>query len=118
MLSTGVDSNVTVIVNGKQCDDAVWFNGTADPEGQPYLQCNPRRDVVGPKNVYVCVAGQNAFKERNFEDLKDLLVGERAGAWHENAEPSLTAKYEKAVLSKINTQCLTVNGVKTEGRQA
>jgi hypothetical protein len=53
----GTESIASVTLGGKQCNATKW-NPVSEVDGLPFISCVAPRDVVGPKNLTLWVAGQ------------------------------------------------------------
>ena len=53
----GTASPTIITLNGKLCNVSQWIS-VSQTDGLPYVTCNAPRDVVGPKNLTLYVAGQ------------------------------------------------------------
>jgi len=96
----------SVLISGRPCINSVWTSGsTTDADGRPYVSCEAALDVVGPKSVMLCIAGQLTFERLFRTDGPVLLAGEASGAW--NTSKPFTTDYAVQLRSLSLSRCPT-----------
>jgi len=77
----GSPNNATIYIDGRVCPNSQWRSPDQDvSSGLPFLSCSPARDVVGPRNLFVCVSEQSSYIPSAPRDSALLLEADRITA--------------------------------------
>ncbi|GBG32619.1 Protocadherin Fat 4 [Hondaea fermentalgiana] len=107
----GVLSNTTLYFDGRICPDSQWRSPDEDlTSGLPFLSCTPEADVVGPRDLFVCVSNQATRVGIGERDPTLLLEADRIMRASNTSELSTEDQtsvdyFHSLVTSRYNTRC-------------
>jgi hypothetical protein len=108
----GVPSPTSVLIGGRPCNGSSWYSGDSADQGEPYIGCTAAADVVGPKSVFVCVAGQANLIPASRLDAALLAEADRVQNDPASKSNNVSAARRVQALylntaSRVNSRCKT-----------
>lgn len=111
----GVLANTTIYVDGRICPNSRWRSPDEDlTTGLPFLSCEPEADIVGPRNLFVCVSNQATLVISSSQDTSILTEADyirmtSSTSQLSNADQATIDNFHSVVTSRYNTRCKSVS---------